>query len=211
MAPSRHEFLVVPERAVIDTGSKKVVYVERQPGMFEGVQVELGPRQDAYYPVLTGLKAGDKVAAAGGFLIDAETRLNPAAAATYFGASGGPQASSRPTPPTASSADAKTSAPPQTPPRLQSGGVQEQPVTSESNTEELKSIQQLPPADRKLALAQRECPITGAPLGSMGVPVKITLRGQAVFLCCQGCAAKAKKDPDGTLRKVAQLLGRKRP
>ena len=39
------EFLTVPERAVMDTGSKKVVYVEREPGLFEGVEVELGPRQ----------------------------------------------------------------------------------------------------------------------------------------------------------------------
>ena len=44
-APPPSEFLTVPERAVVDTGSKKVVYVEREPGMFEGVEVELGPRQ----------------------------------------------------------------------------------------------------------------------------------------------------------------------
>ena len=92
----RDEFLAVPERAVIDTGAKKVVYVEREPGLFEGVEVELGPRHGDYYPVVKGLKPGDKVAAAGGFLIDAETRLNPAAASTYFGASGGPQSNGRP-------------------------------------------------------------------------------------------------------------------
>ena len=39
--------------------------------------------------MLKGLAAGDRVAAAGSFLVDAETRLNPAAASTYFGASGG--------------------------------------------------------------------------------------------------------------------------
>ena len=53
--------------------------------------MQLGPRQDEYYPVLKGLAAGDRIAAAGGFLVDAETRLNPAAAATFFGASGGPR------------------------------------------------------------------------------------------------------------------------
>ena len=95
-SPPLYEFLCVPERAIIDTGSKKVVYVERKPGMFEGVEVELGPRHDDYYPVTKGLEPGDKVAAAGGFLIDAETRLNPAAAATYFGASGSPQSGGRP-------------------------------------------------------------------------------------------------------------------
>ena len=41
----------VPERAVVDTGTKKVVYVEREPGLFEGVEVELGPRHGEYYPV----------------------------------------------------------------------------------------------------------------------------------------------------------------
>jgi Cu(I)/Ag(I) efflux system membrane fusion protein len=207
-ATSHYEFLVVPERAVIDTGSKKVVYVEREPGMFEGVEVELGPRQDNYYPVLAGLKPGDKVAAAGGFLIDAETRLNPAAAATYFGASGGPQSSSRPATPASPIAGSKTAAPSPLPPQLQSGSAGSPPTP---DAEELKNINQLPETDRKLALAQRECPITGASLGSMGVPVKVMLRGQPVFLCCQGCVGKAKKDPDGTLRKVAELRVRSRP
>ena len=84
------KILAVPEQSVIDTGTKQVVYVEREPGVFEGVEVKLGPRDGELYPVLRGLKAGDRVAAAGAFLIDAETRLNPGAAATYYGASGGP-------------------------------------------------------------------------------------------------------------------------
>ena len=36
----------------------------------------------------------------------------------------------------------------------------------------------------------------------MGVPVKITLRGQPVFLCCKGCVGAAKKAPEETLKKV---------
>jgi Cu(I)/Ag(I) efflux system membrane fusion protein len=81
----------VPERAVIDTGEQKLVYVEREPGVFEGREVKLGPRSGGYYAVVEGVLPGDRVAAAGAFLIDAETRLNPAAAAAYFGASGGPE------------------------------------------------------------------------------------------------------------------------
>src|SRR5262249_19163838 len=51
----------VPDGAVIDTGSLKVVYREAGPGTFEGVAVQLGPRMTpvaestAYYPVLRGL------------------------------------------------------------------------------------------------------------------------------------------------------------
>ena len=43
----------------------------------------------AYYPVVKGLKAGDRVVTNGSFLIDAETRLNPAAGSVYVGGSGG--------------------------------------------------------------------------------------------------------------------------
>jgi Cu(I)/Ag(I) efflux system membrane fusion protein len=78
----------VPESAVIDTGSRTVVYVEREPGVFEGRVVVLGSLSGSRYPVLEGLAPGEKVAAAGAFLIDAETRLNPAAGAAYFGGGG---------------------------------------------------------------------------------------------------------------------------
>ena len=36
--------LAVPESAVIDTGTRKVVYVETAPGQFDGLEVVLGPR-----------------------------------------------------------------------------------------------------------------------------------------------------------------------
>ena len=79
--PPRGEVLSIPESAVIDTGSRKVVYVESEPGVFEGRAVVLGSRAGDRFPVLEGLAIGEKVAAAGAFLIDAESRLNPAAAA----------------------------------------------------------------------------------------------------------------------------------
>jgi membrane fusion protein, copper/silver efflux system len=211
----QYEFLTVPERAVVDTGEKKVVYVEREPGLFEGVEVALGPRQGGYYPVVKGLKAGDKLAAAGAFLIDAETRLNPAAAATYFGASGGPQAQSNPVAPRGRTqhhaerdeyiAAAKQRTPLTTREVAQHHAERDEykaPAVPEP--ENLKNIEQLPKADRRLALAQRICPVTGAALGSMGVPVKITLRGQTVFLCCKGCMGKAKRNPDQMLKIVAK-------
>jgi Cu(I)/Ag(I) efflux system membrane fusion protein len=209
-APPRYEFLCVPERAIIDTGSKKLVYVEREPGVFEGVEVELGPRDDGYYPVIKGLRPGDKMAAAGGFLIDAETRLNPAAASTYFGASGGPQSgtmrattpNTRPRPPVAPGGGAEP------------GGDTKGATNGRGffAPEDLENINQLPEADRKLALTQGCCPVTGAALGSMGVPVKIILRGRPVFLCCEGCVAEAQQNPDETLKKLAAAArGMKRP
>ena len=82
------QVLAVPRSAVIDGGAKKVVFVESMPGMFDGVEVELGPRCGEFYPVVRGLEAGQKVCGAGAFLLDAETRLNPSLAAAYFGAGG---------------------------------------------------------------------------------------------------------------------------
>jgi multidrug efflux pump subunit AcrA (membrane-fusion protein) len=83
--------LAVPESAVIDTGTRKVAYRQSSPGTFDMVEVQLGARAGEFYPVLSGLKDGDEVAARGAFLVDAENRLNPAAGAQYFGATGGPQ------------------------------------------------------------------------------------------------------------------------
>jgi multidrug efflux pump subunit AcrA (membrane-fusion protein) len=91
LKPARIEkVLAVPEAAIIDTGSRKVVYRQTAPGVFELIEVQVGPRAGDWYPVLSGLKEGDQVAAQGAFLVDAENRLNPAAGAQYFGAGGGP-------------------------------------------------------------------------------------------------------------------------
>ncbi len=76
----KDEVLTVPESAVIDTGTRKLVYVETEPGVFEGREVVLGPVSGDVYPVLEGLASGEKVATAGSFLIDAENRLNPKSA-----------------------------------------------------------------------------------------------------------------------------------
>jgi hypothetical protein len=39
----------------------------------------------------------------------------------------------------------------------------------------------------------------------MGVPVKVVLEGEPVFLCCKGCVKAAKKSPDETLQKAKEL------
>lgn len=81
LAPAPEDtVLSVPESAVIDTGTKKVVYVETEAGVFEGREVVLGPISGERYPVLDGIYAGETVATQGSFLIDAENRLNPKAA-----------------------------------------------------------------------------------------------------------------------------------
>jgi hypothetical protein len=77
--------LSVPESAVIDTGTRKVVYIESMANMYDAVEVRLGRRCGDYYPVRAGLEPGQRIASAGAVLLDAETRLNPSVAASYFG------------------------------------------------------------------------------------------------------------------------------
>lgn len=50
---------------------------------------------------------------------------------------------------------------------------------------------------------QKTCPVTGEELGSMGKPVAVALKGETVYVCCRGCAAKARETPDETLAAVA--------
>lgn len=61
-----------------------------------------------------------------------------------------------------------------------------------------EALAQLPEEDRKIAEAQKTCPIGKDLLGSMGVPVKVDVDGKPVFICCEGCRtallAKAEKE-----------------
>ena len=70
--------LAVPEQAVLDSGMRKVVFVEKGNGHFDLKEVKLGARMDGYYEVLSGLSEGEKVAASSVFLLDSESRLSEA-------------------------------------------------------------------------------------------------------------------------------------
>ena len=178
--------LAVPETSVIDTGSQTIVYRESSQGVFEGVLVELGPKMQgadlvACYPVLKGLSRGDKIVTAGSFLVDAETRLNPAAGSIYFGGSGGGS----------KSGSTVTAVRPTTP--------------EDPDAKIVASLAALSPADRTIAEAQRYCPVLPASrIGSMGPPVKLSVAGQTVFVCCDACKDQALAKPIDTLAQVSK-------
>jgi membrane fusion protein, copper/silver efflux system len=177
--------LAVPESAVIDTGSRKIVYRVADPGVYDGIEVQLGPRCGGFYPVVGGLAAADKVATAGAFLIDAETRLTGGVGSTYFGASGGPQGDKRP-------------------------GSTVRPSTTDDEEAKVKiGLAKLGAADRKLAEAQKLCPVLNNRLGSMGRPVKLVLNGQTIFLCCKGCEKSARNHAEATLATVEKLKAKR--
>jgi Cu(I)/Ag(I) efflux system membrane fusion protein len=67
--------LSIPDDAVIDTGTRQIVYVDKGDGYFEPREVMLGMRAEGYREVLMGLKPGEKVASSATFLIDSEAQL----------------------------------------------------------------------------------------------------------------------------------------
>ena len=60
----------------------------------------------------------------------------------------------------------------------------------------------LSPEDQALADKQKNCPVGGEALGSMGTPVKVMVGDRAVFLCCEGCREAIEKDPQKYLAKL---------
>ncbi len=66
----------------------------------------------------------------------------------------------------------------------------------------LKGLAELSDADRALAEKQKVCPVSGEELGSNGKPVKVSLKGQSVFVCCPDCEAAIRKNPDKYLAKL---------
>jgi hypothetical protein len=67
--------LAVPITAVLDSGMRKLVYVEKGKGLYVPVEIVTGPRTDDAYPVLSGLKEGDKVVTRGAFLLDSQFQI----------------------------------------------------------------------------------------------------------------------------------------
>jgi Cu(I)/Ag(I) efflux system membrane fusion protein len=84
---ARKKVLAVPDSAVLDSGTRQIVLLQRGEGSFEPRPVKLGMRGDGYVEVLDGIQAGDNVVVSANFLIDSESNLK--AALSTFGAPAG--------------------------------------------------------------------------------------------------------------------------
>jgi RND family efflux transporter MFP subunit len=72
--------LTVLADAVLDSGNKQVVFVDRGNGNLEPRQVEVGERLGERIVILGGVKAGERVVTSANFLIDSESQLKSAMA-----------------------------------------------------------------------------------------------------------------------------------
>ncbi|MEW6027002.1 MAG: efflux RND transporter periplasmic adaptor subunit [Planctomycetota bacterium] len=72
------EKLAVPVEAVMDSGNRRIVFVDKSNGVFEPREVKLGGKFDQYYEVVEGLSKDETVVTSGNFLIDSESKLKSA-------------------------------------------------------------------------------------------------------------------------------------
>jgi Cu(I)/Ag(I) efflux system membrane fusion protein len=99
-----HRVLATPREAVLDTGLRKIVWVDLGNGEFQAREVEVGleatteidGKTQRYLPILKGLNEGELVVTRGNFLIDSQSELTGAAAAAYGGALEAEEKATRP-------------------------------------------------------------------------------------------------------------------
>lgn len=163
--------LAVPADAVLTTGRRQLAYLELEPGKYQLVEPKLGPRAGDYYPVISGLKDGDRVVTRGNFLLDSQFQITGKTSLLY---------------PKEGDPDGLTA-------------------------KERANFNKLPEADREAAIAQRICPISGMKLGGMGVPHRMEIDGRVIYLCCKGCKAGVKKDPEAAFRKIDEAMAESMP
>src|SRR6185436_3344978 len=70
--------LVVPKEAVLDTGLRHLVFLDRGEGAYAPYPVKLGRRNQDSVEVLEGIKEGDQIVTSANFLLDAESKLTSA-------------------------------------------------------------------------------------------------------------------------------------
>lgn len=74
------ETVVVPATAVLSTGQRRVVWVQKAEGIFEPRTVVVGETTPEFAQILDGLQGGETVVTSGGYLLDSESQLeNPSA------------------------------------------------------------------------------------------------------------------------------------
>jgi Cu(I)/Ag(I) efflux system membrane fusion protein len=74
----RGKRLVVPNTAVLDSGTEQLVFIDQGQGMFEPRKVTVGVRTRDTYEILEGIQAGELVVTRGNFLVDSESNLKAA-------------------------------------------------------------------------------------------------------------------------------------
>ncbi|MCU1230058.1 MAG: efflux transporter, family, subunit, partial [Acidobacteria bacterium] len=70
--------VAIPDSAVMNTGTRSVVFVARGDGRFEPREVTTGAKAGGFYAIRSGVQAGERVVVDANFLVDSESRLKSA-------------------------------------------------------------------------------------------------------------------------------------
>jgi Cu(I)/Ag(I) efflux system membrane fusion protein len=71
--------LTVPASAVLDTGERTTVFVDKGSGLLEPREVQTGARLANRIEIISGLSAGERIVTSGNFLLDSESQMKAAA------------------------------------------------------------------------------------------------------------------------------------
>ena len=75
IATHGRQALAVPEEAVLDSGTRTLIFMDQGEGMYVPRAVTLGNPVGRYYPVIEGVEAGERIVTSATFLIDSESKL----------------------------------------------------------------------------------------------------------------------------------------
>jgi hypothetical protein len=71
----RGEFLSIPNEAIIEEGTRRIVYIQKEPGQYAPAEVQTGLQGELLTEVVKGVNEGDQVVTFGSFFIDSEYKL----------------------------------------------------------------------------------------------------------------------------------------
>jgi RND family efflux transporter MFP subunit len=75
--------LQIPSEAVLDSGTRKIVFIAKPGDYFEPREIQVGSKADGRFAVTSGLKPGETIVTSGNFLIDSESKLSSATAPAH--------------------------------------------------------------------------------------------------------------------------------
>ncbi|MBI5573048.1 MAG: efflux RND transporter periplasmic adaptor subunit [Elusimicrobia bacterium] len=78
--------LSIPENALIDTGTRKLVYLDLGNGRYKPQEVKTGFSGEGYVEIVSGMKEGDAVVTDGNFMLDSQSTLTGGQSLLYGGA-----------------------------------------------------------------------------------------------------------------------------
>ncbi len=179
------EAVLVPGEAVLDTGTRQIVFVARGKGTFDPREVRVGlEARGGQREVVKGLVPGEQVVTSGQFLLDSESKIKEAIQKMLAGRK----------------ATAATGSPGAAAPSPSEPKPGPEPIPSETPPAPPPSAFTAPPG--LVPVVGDVCPV----MGGQPVPdVYVDYHGYRVFFCCSGCPPRFLAEPEKYMEKLRRM------